>query len=331
MLILGIESSCDETAVAVVRDGRDILSSEVASQVPEHRLYGGVVPEIASRRHVENIGLLTEDALANAGVTLDDIDAVAVTCMPGLIGALLAGLSFAKGLSYAAGKPLVAVNHLKGHICALTLTHPDLAPPFVALVASGGHSHLVHVKSFTDCTVLGRAVDDAAGEAFDKVARVLGLPYPGGPEISRLAETGDPTRYHLPMPLVHGQYDVSFSGLKTAVINLVHTAEQRGEVIDRASLAASFQHVAVRMLAERLSDAAAELAVPAALCGGVAVNHALRELAGEMCRARGIPLYLTKPRLCGDNAAMIAAAGYHEYMAGRRAPLSQNAFATSDL
>ncbi len=331
MLILGIESSCDETAAAVVRDGREILSSRIASQVPEHRLYGGVVPEIASRRHIENIGALTEEALRESGVGLDGLDAIAVTCMPGLIGALLAGLSFAKGLSFASGRPLVAVNHLKGHICALYLTQPGLEPPFVALVASGGHSHLVHVRGYTDCRVLGRAVDDAAGEAFDKVARVLGLPYPGGPEISRLALEGDPERYRLPEPHSKGRYDVSFSGLKTAVINLVNTAEMKGEEIDRASLAASFQKRAVGMLASRLAEAAGELGVPAALCGGVAQNRALRELAGRLCAERGTPLYLTDPALCGDNAAMIASAGYYEFSAGSTAPLSQNAFASSDL
>ncbi len=331
MLILGIESSCDETAAAVVCDGREILSSMIASQASEHRLYGGVVPEIASRRHIESIGALTEDALSESGVGLGAIDAVAVTCLPGLIGALLAGLSFAKGLAFASGKPLVAVNHLKGHICALYLTNPGLKPPFVALVASGGHSHLVHVRGYTDYEVLGRAVDDAAGEAFDKVARVLGLPYPGGPEISRLALEGDPERYSLPEPRSSGRYDVSFSGLKTAVINLVNTAQMKGEEIDRASLAASFQKRAVGMLASRLSEAAAALGVPAALCGGVAQNPSLRELCRSLCRKHGTELFLTDPELCGDNAAMIASAGYFELCAGNSAPLSQNAFASSDM
>lgn len=331
MLILGIESSCDETAVAVVKDGREILSNEVNSQVPEHRLYGGVVPEIASRRHIENIGFLTDDALKNAGITLKDVDAVAVTCFPGLIGALLAGLSFAKGLSFAAGKPLVAVNHLKGHICALYLTYPELQPPFMAMVASGGHSHLVFVKSYTDFEVLGRTVDDAAGEAFDKVARVLGMGYPGGPEITRLAKDGDPAKYKLPEPHAPGEYDVSFSGLKTAVINLVHTAEQKGEQIDKASLAASFQARAVHMLASRLTEAASREGVPAALCGGVAVNPALRELTAQMCKKEGIPLYLTTPKLCGDNGAMIASSGYYEFINGNIAGLNQNAYANWDF
>ncbi len=331
MLILGIESSCDETAASVVCDGRDVLSSKIASQVPEHRLYGGVVPEIASRRHIENIGALTREALSAANVTLSDIDAVAATFAPGLIGALLAGLSFAKGLSYAAGKPLVAVNHLKGHICALYLTHKELKPPFVALVASGGHSSLVHITSYTEYSVLGRAVDDAAGEAFDKVARVLGLPYPGGPEIYKLALTGDPSKYRLPDPHVLCEYDVSFSGLKTAVINLVNSATMRGEPLDKASIAACFQKRAVEMLSGRLVSAAKSLGVPAALCGGVANNQSLRTLTADRCAAAGITLYLTEPSLCGDNAAMIASAGYYEFLSGNIAPLSQNAFASGEF
>lgn len=331
MLVLGIESSCDETAAAVVRDGRVILSSIVASQVSEHRKYGGVVPEIASRRHLENIADVTERALAEAGVLLEDIDAVAVTVEPGLIGALLAGLSFAKGLAYAAQKPLVAVNHLHGHIASLWLTHPELEPPFVAFVVSGGHSSLVRVDGFTSFTTLGEALDDAAGEAFDKVARALSLPYPGGPEISRLAKSGDSKKYTLPEPHAEGRFDVSFSGLKTAVINLLHTAEMKGEEIDRASLAAAFESRATDMLAHRLVEAAAEAGVPAAVCGGVAANSALRALCERLCGERGIPFYFPDAALCGDNAAMIASAGYYDFTAGSRAPLDQNAFANARL
>ena len=331
MLILGIESSCDETAASVVQDGRKLCSSVVATQIAEHRLYGGVVPEIASRRHIENIVGVTRAALDQAGVSLAQIDAVAATFAPGLIGALLAGLNFAKGLSYAAGKPLIAVHHLHGHIASLYLTYPELKPPFMALVVSGGHSQLVHVRDYTDFEVIGRAVDDAAGEAFDKVARTLGLPYPGGPEISKLAAGGDPNAYHLPLPHTDGQYDVSFSGLKSAVINLVNTAKMKGEEIDRAGLAASFEHRVVGMLANRLVQAADERGLPAAICGGVSVNGLLRHKTQELCDKRGISLYFPEKSLCGDNAAMIAAAGFYEYKPGQSAPLSQNAFANLEM
>ena len=330
MKILGIETSCDETAAAVVADGRLVLSSEIASQAEEHRLYGGVVPEIASRRHLENIVQVTERALSRAGLALRDIDAVAATYAPGLIGALLAGFSFAKGLSYAAGRPLVAVHHLRGHVAALYLKYPGLKPPFVAFVVSGGHSHLVLVKDYTVFETLGRAVDDAAGEAFDKVARALGLPYPGGPEISRLAAQGQPT-CKLPDPKAPGHYDVSFSGLKTAIVNLINTARMKGEEINAADIAASFEARVTDMLAGRLAEAAAQYQLPAALCGGVAVNAALREKAGRLCAARGVALYYPPAEFCGDNAAMIAAAGYYETMAGNLAPLSQNAFAMRDM
>ena len=329
MIILGIESSCDETAAAVVEDGRKTLSSVVASQVSEHRLYGGVVPEIASRRHIENIVPVTEQALAEAGVAMADVDAIAVTVMPGLIGALLTGLSFGKGLSYAAQKPLVPVNHLRGHIASLYLAHPGLKPPFVAFVVSGGHSHLVEVKGYTEFEVIGRAVDDAAGEAFDKVARTLGLPYPGGPEISRLAANGQPA-YKLPDPKAGG-YDVSFSGLKTAVLNIVNHANMTGEQLNKADLAASFEARVSDMLAARLAGAAAERGLPAALCGGVAVNRALRDKAALLCSRHGTELFYPEPWLCGDNAAMIASAGYYEYKSGSTAPLSQNAFASGAL
>ncbi|MEA5050384.1 MAG: tRNA (adenosine(37)-N6)-threonylcarbamoyltransferase complex transferase subunit TsaD [Oscillospiraceae bacterium] len=331
MLMLGIESSCDETSAAVVRDGRTALSCATATQIAEHRLYGGVVPEIASRRHLENVCAVTEKALADAGVALGDIDAVAATYAPGLIGALLAGLSFAKGLCYAAGKPLVPTHHLRGHIAALYLTHPALEPPFVAYVVSGGNSQLVRVDGYTKFTLLGSAVDDAAGEAFDKVARTLSLPYPGGPEISRLAKQGDPKKYKLPTPHTDAPFDVSFSGLKTAVINLVHTASMKGERLDEASLAAAFEEKVVAMLSQRLVEAAKREKLPCALCGGVAVNGALQARCTALCARAGIPLYLPAARYCGDNAAMIAAAGYYEYLDGVRAPLGQNAYAVRPI
>lgn len=328
MNILGIESSCDETAAAIVADGRRVLSNVVSSQIPIHRLYGGVVPEIASRCHTEIIATVCSDALEQAGLTVDEIDAVAVTNRPGLIGALLVGVSFAKGLAYAAGKPLVPVDHIKGHISALYLQYPELEPPFTALVASGGHSSLIHVESYSDFRLIGRAVDDAAGEAFDKVARVLGLPYPGGPEVSKLALTGDRHGYKLPEPHTEHPLDVSFSGLKTAVINIVHTAEMKGEAVRRADLAASFEQRADELLSDRL---AATDHKKAALCGGVAQNRLLRAMCEEKCRRRGIELYLPAPQYCGDNAAMIAAAGYYEYRNGVRGGLDLNAMATGEF
>lgn len=331
MLILGIESSCDETSAAVVRDGREVLSCAVSSQIAEHRLYGGVVPEIASRRHIENIGGVTEKALADAGLTLSEIDAVAVTYAPGLIGALLCGVSFAKGLSYAAGKPLIPTHHLRGHIAALYLSNGELKPPFVSLVVSGGHSHLVKVENYTKFTVIGRAVDDAAGEAFDKVARTLGLPYPGGPEISRLAKSGDPKAYPLPTPHTEHEYDVSFSGLKTAVINIVNTAKMKGEEINKENLAAAFESKVVDILTKRLIHCAKQEGLSASICGGVSINGALQLRARELCEEEGIKLYLPKKEYCGDNAAMIASAGYYEYLDGRRAGLDQNAYATMDI
>lgn len=328
MLILGIESSCDETAAAVVEDGRKVLSNAVSSQIPIHRLYGGVVPEIASRCHTEAVVQVCREALEGAGVELQKIDAIAVTASPGLIGALLVGVNFAKGLAYASGKPLVPVNHIKGHIAALYLQYPDLEPPFTALVASGGHSSLIEVESYTDCRVLGHAVDDAAGEAFDKVARVLGLPYPGGPQIAKLAEQGNPFGYKLPEPHTANPLDVSFSGLKTAVINIVHTAQMKGEEINRADLAASFQQRVDEILSDRLTASAKN---KAALCGGVAQNRLLRELCRQKCEAKGIELYFPDAVYCGDNAAMIAAAGYFEYQKGVRGGLDLNASAVSEL
>ena len=331
MLILGIESSCDETSAAVVRDGREMLSNAVATQIEEHRLYGGVVPEIASRRHIENVIPVTRQALADAGVTMEDIDAVAVTYAPGLIGALLAGLSFAKGLCYASGKELVPVHHLRGHVASLYLTHPDLEPPFIALAVSGGHTHMIRVKDYTSFEVLGRAVDDAAGEAFDKVARTLGLPYPGGPEISRLAKTGDPSTYRLPDPHTSGEFDVSFSGLKTACLNIVNTASMKGEEIRREDLAAAFEQKVTDILSRRLITAAEEYGLPACVCGGVSVNGELQRKCREAAEKKNIAFYSPLPSLCGDNGAMIASAGYYEYLSGTRGDLSQNAYATMEI
>lgn len=331
MLVLGIESSCDETSCAVVRDGRELLSNVTATQIPEHRLYGGVVPEIASRRHIENIIPVCAAALEDASVTMDEIDAVAATCAPGLIGALLAGMSFAKGLCYSSGKPMVPVHHLRGHIASLYLSHPDLEPPFIAFVVSGGHSSLVKVNGYNDFEILGRAVDDAAGEAFDKVARTLGLPYPGGPEISRIAAHGDPEKYTLPTPHAGGEYDVSFSGLKTAVLNIVNNAKMKGEEIVKEDLAAAFEQKVTDILSGRLIEAALQWHLPAAICGGVSNNGELQRKASLLAERKGIRIYMPRRDLCGDNGAMIASAGYYEYLNGKTAPLSQNAFATMEI
>lgn len=329
MLILGIESSCDETAAAVVQDGRKICSNIVASQAAEHGLYGGVVPEIASRRHIEAVSGVAQQALQQAGATPADLAAIAVTFAPGLIGGVLVGVNFAKGLSFAAGKPLVPVHHLRGHIAALYLTHPGLTPPFLCLVASGGHSHIIAVDDYTHFRVLGRTVDDAAGEAFDKVSRTLGLGYPGGPAVAKAALQGDPASYHLPIPRVAGRYDVSFSGLKTAVLNLVNQAEMKGETLRVADMAASFQYRASEILAEKLLLAADDLgAKHLALAGGVAANALLRTLLQAGADRRGVSLYLPELSLCGDNAAMIGAAGYYELMAGNLAPQNLNGYAT---
>lgn len=329
MIVLGFESSCDETAAAVVEDGRIVRSNVIATSVAEQALYGGVVPEIASRRHAESISMVADKALADAGMTMQDIDAVAVTFAPGLIGAVLVGVNFAKGLAYSAGKPLVPVHHLRGHIAANYLTHPDLEPPFLCLVASGGHSHIVEVQGWCRYRVLGRTVDDAAGEAFDKVARTLGLPYPGGPSVSQAARDGDPHAYKLPVPHVEGKYNVSFSGLKTAVINEVHNAEQRGEAISVADMAASFQERIAQILSKKLLSAAADTgAKTVCLAGGVAANGRLRQLVNDGAQKLGAKVLLPALKYCGDNAAMIAAQGYFEYRDGNLADLSLNGLPT---
>lgn len=330
MKILAIESSCDETAAAVVEDGKTVLSSVIHSQIEEHRQYGGVVPEIASRRHCENIVEVTGAALREAQTTIDGIDAVAVTYAPGLIGALLVGVNFAKGLALAADKPLIPVHHIRGHIAAAFLAEPDLAPPFLALVVSGGHSHIVEVKDYTDFRVIGRTRDDAAGEAFDKVARVLGLPYPGGVEIDRAAQRGNPQALRLPRPKVDGSpYDFSFSGLKTAVINLAHNAKQKEEALSVDDVAASFQQTVCEILCSRFFAAAEELGYRDLVCaGGVSANSGLRKMLTAAAHNAGSRLILPPLALCGDNAAMIGVQAYYEYLAGNRADFSLNAYAT---
>ena len=332
MDILAIESSCDETAAAVIRDGREIVSSVVATQIEEHTLYGGVVPEIASRRHCESIVGVVGEALSRAGKTAQEIDAVAVTYAPGLIGALLVGVNFAKGLAFSLGKPLVPVNHIRGHIAANYLSHPELEPPYMCLVASGSHSHIVRVKSYTEFETIGRTVDDAAGEAFDKAARAMGYPYPGGVHIDRAAKTGDRKKYPLPHPKTANPYDFSFSGLKTAVVNLVHNTQQRGEELDIPSLAASFQYTVCDILTSKLLNAAkAEGCTRLALAGGVAANSGLREMLKRRAGSCGMELLIPELSLCGDNAAMIGCQGYYEYLAGARAGADLNAVATMNL
>lgn len=332
-LVLGIESSCDETAAAVVEDGRNVLSSVVASQIDIHALYGGVVPEIASRAHTEAICGVVENALSQANLTIYDIDAIAVTNAPGLIGALLTGVSFAKGLAFSTGLPLVPVHHIRGHVAANYLVHEDLKPPFVALVVSGGHTSLYRVNSYTDYSLIGLTRDDAAGEAFDKCARVLGLPYPGGAAMDKLACLGDKTKYKFTAGVVHdAEFDFSFSGLKTSVINLVHTETQKGRIMDeefKADVAASFTNALIKTITSRLELLfEREGGCNIVLAGGVAANSHLRKAVEETANKFGAKLYLPPLKLCGDNAAMIASQGYFEYLEGVRGDTSLNAFAT---
>ncbi len=337
MKILAIESSCDETAAAVVEDGRRALSNVVASQVEEHKLYGGVVPEIASRRHAEAISGVVKQALEEADTPLSGVDALAVTYAPGLIGALLVGVNFAKGLALSSGLPLIPVHHLRSHIAANYLAHPGLKPPFLCLVVSGGHSHIVRVGDYTRFTVLGRTRDDAAGECYDKAARAMGMPYPGGVHLDRRAALGNPDAYRLPHPHVEGKdgapcYDFSFSGLKTAVINLLHNAEQKGESVAVDDLCASFQKTAVDMLAgNTLCAAQASGLKTIVLAGGVSANSGLRARMEEECARRGYALYAPPLSLCGDNAAMVGAQAFYEYRAGNTAGLDLNACATMPI
>ena len=326
MTIFAIETSCDETAVAIVRDGREILANCILSQIDRHALFGGVVPEIASRMHVEALDPLVDEALTRANLALSDIDAVAVTHGPGLVGALLTGVSYAKALAYALGVPLVAVNHIEGHVSANYLAHPELEPPFMCLVASGGHSHVILVERYGAYRLLGQTLDDAAGEAFDKVARVLGIPYPGGPLLDRLAEEGDDRRYRFPHPRTDAPYDFSFSGLKTAVINQAHNLRQLGEEISPADFAASFRRAVVDMLVEKSVRAAADLGVKRlAAAGGVAANRLLRRELARRGEAAGLEVFLPPVELCTDNAAMIASAAYYRLLDGEVAGLGLNA------
>ena len=333
MNILAIESSCDETAVAVVRDGRTVLSDAIASQADMHATYGGVVPEIASRKHVEAIAGLADQALEQANLTKADIDAVAVTYAPGLIGAVLVGVSFAKSVAYALQKPLIPVHHVRGHIAANYITHPDLEPPFVCLCVSGGNTMIVDVRDYTDMSILGATRDDAAGECFDKVARVLGIGYPGGAPMDCLAQGGDDKRYELPRAHVHdAPLDMSFSGLKTAVLNLAHNAGQKGEELDLPGLAASFGAAVSDTLVPRTMEAARQMGYDKiAVAGGVAANSRLRGDLEKACRKSGDKLYLPALSLCGDNGAMIGCQGYYEYLAGRRGSADLNAYATRDI
>lgn len=333
MNILAVESSCDETAVALVRDGRTVLSDAIASQVEMHTLYGGVVPEIASRKHIEAIYPLANQALEQAGLTRKDIDAVACTYAPGLIGAVLVGVNFAKSAAFGLNVPLIPVHHVRGHIAANYLTHPDLEPPFLCLCCSGGNTLIVDVRSYTDMALMGATRDDAAGECFDKVARVLGIGYPGGGPMDRLSQGGDPKKYALPRSKVDGApLDMSFSGLKTAALNLIHNSRQKGETLDLPSFAASFAQAVADELVPRTMAAAAQLGYGKVACaGGVAANSTVRCALEEACARSGDRLYLPALSLCGDNGAMIGAQAYYEYLAGRRGDWSLNGCATRSI
>lgn len=332
MNILSIESSCDETAAAVIRDGREIVSSVVATQIEEHKLYGGVVPEIASRRHCESICAVVAEALEKAETTAEEVDAVGVTFAPGLIGALLVGVNYAKSLAFGLSKPLIPVHHIRGHIAANYLAHPELEPPYMCLVASGGHSHIVEVLDYTEFSVIGRTIDDAAGECFDKAARAMGFPYPGGKYIDEASRLGDSRKYNLPEPHTQNPYDFSFSGLKTAVINLIHNAEQKGEQINVNDLSATFQHTVCKILKRKFIAAAHEKGYKKiALAGGVAANSSLRASLEDAAWEYGMEFFVPPLSLCGDNAAMIGAQAFYEFQKGHIADESLNAFATMSL
>lgn len=333
MKILAIESSCDETAAAVVEDGRRVISSVVASQVEEHKLYGGVVPEIASRRHAEAIVPVVKSSLEQAELTLKDIDAIAVTYAPGLIGALLVGVNFAKGLSLSTGLPLVPTHHLRSHIASNYISNQELKPPFLCLVVSGGHSHIVMVEDYTKMRIIGKTRDDAAGEAFDKAARTMGMPYPGGIALDRVAQDGNPFAFKLPRPTVSGSpYDFSFSGLKTAVINLIHNSAQKGIELNKADVCASFRYAVVDCLTTNFLKAAQDLRVDKlVIAGGVSANILLRSTLDEECKKRGFAFYMPEKSLCGDNAAMVGSQGYYEFLSGKIAGADLNAFATMSI
>ena len=333
MNILSVESSCDETAVAVVVDGRTVLTDCIASQVELHRIYGGVVPEIASRKHIEAIYGLADQALEKANMTMDDIDAIAVTNAPGLIGAVLVGVNFAKAAALALHKPLIPVHHIRGHIAANYIAFPDLKPPFLCLVVSGGHTMLVDVQDYTQMRILGSTLDDAAGECFDKVARVLGMPYPGGAALDKVAATGDDQKYVLPVSKPgENPYDMSFSGLKTATLNLIHHAEQVGEELDIPGLCASFSKSVSNTLIPRVVKAVQETGYKKiAAAGGVAANSRIRNDLLAAMEQLGVEVYLPPLSLCGDNAAMIGSQAYYEYLAGNTADMSLNAYATKSI
>lgn len=333
MKILAIESSCDETAAAVVENGRNVLSNVVSTQIEKHKIFGGVVPEIASRLHTENISWVVSKALADADCTLQDVDAIAVTYAPGLIGALLVGVNYAKGLALASGKPLVPVHHLRSHIAANYITHKDLKPPFMCLVVSGGNTLLCKVNDYTDFEVIGRTRDDAAGEAMDKAARTLGLPYPGGVNLDKIAKNGDNIKYKFPKPHVDGSpLDFSFSGLKTSVINLVHNAQQKGEELNPADVGASFINAVVNSLAENTEKAMNEYGEKTlVLAGGVSANSVLRTRMEALAKEKGWSLYLPDLSLCGDNGAMVGAQGYFEFLKGTVAQMDLNGKATADI
>ena len=333
MNILSVESSCDETAVAIVRDGREVLTDCIASQVDLHRLYGGVVPEIASRKHIEAIYGLADQALINTGLTRNEIDAVAVTYAPGLIGAVLVGVNFAKAAAFAMGKPLIPVHHIRGHIAANYIAYPDLKPPFLCLVVSGGHTMLVHVTDYTKMEILGTSLDDAAGESFDKVARVLGMPYPGGAALDRMAQGGNEEIYTLPRSKPgENPYNMSFSGLKTAALNLIHHAQQVGEELNIPDLCASFSAAVSDTLVPRVELAIRQTGCKKiAIAGGVAANSRIRRDVLAAAEKLGAKVYMPPLKLCGDNGAMIGAQAYYEYLAGNVADMSLNAYATKSM
>lgn len=333
MNILSVESSCDETAVAIVRDGREVLTDCIASQVDLHRLYGGVVPEIASRKHIEAIYGLADQALINTGLTRNEIDAVAVTYAPGLIGAVLVGVNFAKAAAFAMGKPLIPVHHIRGHIAANYIAYPDLKPPFLCLVVSGGHTMLVHVTDYTKMEILGTSLDDAAGECFDKVARVLGMPYPGGAALDRMAQGGNEETYTLPRSKPgENPFNMSFSGLKTAALNLIHHAQQVGEELNIPDLCASFSAAVSDTLVPRVELAIRQTGCKKiAIAGGVAANSRIRRDVLAAAEKLGAKVYMPPLKLCGDNGAMIGAQAYYEYLAGNVADMSLNAYATKSI
>ena len=333
MIIMSVESTCDETAVALVRDGRQVLTDQVFSQADLHAIYGGVVPEIASRSHIEVIYQLADRAVEAAGIEKKDIDAVAVSYAPGLIGAVLVGVNFAKSVASALGVPLIPVHHIRGHMAANYLAYPQLEPPFVCLAISGGNTLIVDVRGYTDMRIMGATRDDAAGECFDKTARVLGLGYPGGLPVDRLSQGGDDSRYHLPVAHVEGRpYDMSFSGLKTAVINIVHNAQQKGEELDKPSLCASFAKAVSDSLVPRAMAAVKELGYGKLVAaGGVAANSRIRADLDAAAAAAGIDLFVPPLKLCGDNGAMVGAQGYYEYLAGNTAGSDLNAYANMKL